>query len=422
MPDPSQRQRLLAVARQAVRRHELHGRSLPDLETKPPTPGDVLRLARTAPYGVEWVLLAREDLPEAGFRVLPADAGDLVGAADLEIPEGGGTGTRVVRCRCSLHLPLRQLAGGRRVDVIAADDLEGIRAVYGTLGEAGFRGSILGREEEATTAYLEWFEEVVQPALKALRDRGAEPGTDEVGPGEPSEAPDPPPPAPFPPPRLPGRTSRRWPLAAAVLLPLLGLGSYAGWLQLQVLRLAGIEESVEERVRAARQDLEAEHARELARVAEEGDRIRRVQAEELAAAQLETSRLEGSVRRLEESLSAAEEGSFLVSPMLAAIADLRGEADVRTDPRSSHLLIIFQDPDRLPALGSRLRATLRRPGDARALKVLSGLELSAQGTLFIGYPRSLLPPGEYSLVLEIDEGGGYRPYRTLELEVLREDG
>ena len=416
MPDPAERQRLLEIARQAMRRDELHQATVPDLESQSLSVGDVLRLPQTAGFDVEWVLLQPLTSGE-GFLVVEADAGELVGAADVKVPEGGSSGDRVVRCRHAVELPVQGLQGARRVDILPKDSLQKVHSRFLSAQDEAFEGSILGQEEEASLDYREWLEDVVLPAVAAL-ERAAKPAREalrtQADDSLEEEREEPAPmPIPFPPPEPAPAPWLRWGLAAAVLLAALGLG-YGAWTQ---LRLTEVQENLAEKIRSAQEDLVAEHRRELDRLAAQRQASERAYEEQVAAAKSEAERLEGSVAELREDLSAAEKRSFLSSPMIAMVRNIRGgPVEVTGDPGGSHVLVILSNSDLELAIGSRIRATLRRQGSSEILHRTGDLAFQ-DSAIFLAYPTTVMTPGKYTLRLEVDEGDGYRSYRDLSLEV-----
>ena len=409
------RARLLEETRQAYSRRaalqaELHARA-----DRPPETGDVFAVERTADFGVEWVVLAHEGADARRLLAVPADGGALLGSGDLEIPESAPAGALILRCRFGTWLDAALLSKGRRVGVLAADDVERARERWSAIARGETVGSKLERETDADPEYQDWIEDFLEPAQQAMSDadiaRSAAPKVDAVpqdlgsraGLPDAGEVP-----------RGGGSYAWRWlALAASILI---FVGSLALWRQhLMIRELMTSQEIAEDESRRNRQLLadarqRAERELQQARVdaAEARERELRKADEQLA----------NLGRRLQEALRA----STIRNPAIVALeppGELRGNVDELQIPAgASHVLLLLPLRDVSPS--PKYRAELMEKNTGQ--KIWAGDELipMTPGELRLGFPASLLAPGEYRLRISGLEDETSRPMKECVLRIKTE--
>ncbi len=341
----SVRERLLAETRKAWQRSSAARVEIDERRGQPAAPGDLFVLAESAEGAVEWAVLARD--PEGWLLAVPADANVLVGSADVVCVQDGVPLT--LRCAFAVRLAAGRFERGRRSGAVAPADVERALTRCSALDRGERVGSVLEHEVDQDPEYLDWVEEVLEPARRTVLGReGAAAAA--AGAHEPAEEPG------AEPLRGPwgGRGVVRpgaWYLMAASILLAVGAGLGSGLLW--------------------------RHNRALER--------------QLAAARLA--------------------GAAVANPVLAQLdltAGLRGDLEQTLPPAATHLILFFGlgDTDRSPAY--RLEV-IAEPSGA-AVWVQSGLRRSEYGEVMAGIPAAVLPAGEYRLRLL---GVGEEPERLL---------
>lgn len=327
---------------------------------RPPALGDLFVLAATAETPVEWLLLDRP-APEGPFLAVPGDSHPFLGSTDLEIETTAGT--LRLRCGATAWLQLEALDPERRVATVAHADLGRVREKVRELAAGVPVPSPLLEDVDASPDYQEWLREAVQPAQAVAGG---------PGPGTPIAAP------------AAGSWHRNpWLVAAAALLLALGAASWAMWNQ---TRLHGFE------------------ARMRAAAAERDQQIAVAQAlrEKLAAG----------------SGTEAPASPLINVPVAILLPDetLRGERHpVHLPLGSPYLVVVLRFPEN-PA-DRRFRVTLIAAGETKARWSEDGFTRSAEGSVQIALPRSLVPPGLYSLRLSSLRDDRLEPRGDFRLEV-----
>lgn len=167
MKESDSRTRLLEETRRALDRHTSLKAGMQGNGAKPPEPGDVYVLERTAEFDVEWAIIDRD--PDNSDRLLtvPADGCSFVGSADVEVPEVAPFGPLVLRCRFGSWIDAGCFEPGFRVGRLGPDDVARARHKLTEVDE----GTVEGHDAFDTDLdpdYRDWVEDVLVPARLAL--------------------------------------------------------------------------------------------------------------------------------------------------------------------------------------------------------------------------------------------------------------
>lgn len=135
---------------------------------KPPEPGDVFVLDRTADYDVEWAVIAQDPADARRLLTVPADGCSLVGSTDVEVSEAAPVGPLVLRCRFGRWLNVDHFDPGSRVGVLDPDDIARARHKCSEVEDGAIKAAVVTLEIDDNPEYLDWVEDVLLPAQLAL--------------------------------------------------------------------------------------------------------------------------------------------------------------------------------------------------------------------------------------------------------------
>lgn len=346
--------------------------ALPTLAEEPAQPGDVLLHPAQHALPVQWVVVAA---PSGAPKVVPADAGSMVGSGDVALVEPSGVGRLSARCRFEQPLFPAALAGARRSGRLGAANLARVERRRSDLA-ASREGSFTEIETDQDPEYEDWLSEVVEPACRQWQELG----TAKV--------------VPLPQRAEPSYTRLRW---AAGIAAVIGLGALAG-LWLQAGRISKLEEAAQ-RQQSATSEREAEFA------AREQDLARQI-AESEKARQATEGKAQEQLAAASEDLRRAREAALIVNPVLVALtpnAAVRGEVEAIALPAQSSHLLLFLPVDQV--VGGTLRLELLDGSEGRVLWQRNPLERQKGHEISVGVPAALLPTGEFVLRLYRRERG-----------------
>lgn len=365
---------------------------------RPPEPGDLFILPRTAAFPVEWALLDRDPNPPGRLLAVPADANPLLGSADVEIPDSALSGPLSLRCHFGAWLEAPSLTAGKRTGLLEPDLLEQARSHWAALERGEVPASPLAFETDVDPEYEDWLNDVLTPARAALTAPAA---------AEPPLAP-----------VIPLR--RRWTtlgnpyaLAASILLMVtLGLAGGMLWQTQRLEDLAIDRTRTEEQLRQEKERLAGElqqadeqHRRELAQREREAEEARRKDQERIADLEkrLETG---GQVR---PRMNVPFIGLSPRDPV-------RGDIEAVTLPPEENLLFVI-----LSKTDTRLFASYRleilQKDNGRKVWSGEGLTASHLNEVSLALPRDLLSPGDYRLNLFGLRDGKAEPVGEYDLRI-----
>ena len=361
---------------------------------RPPDPGDLVIFSETSEHDVEWAILERDPRDPRRLLAVPADIYPLAGSADVAVA-GGPRGALTLRCGHGVWIDAEALAPGHRTGFLSAEDLDRARRTRAAFERGSATGSVLARDVDGETDYLDLVEEL-ERAREAVPRRQAA-AEREPGPSAGGAV------VPFGRPPWWGSASSLLAVAASILLVLtLGLAR-------ELARSARQQEhSVREHEAVVTEQRQA-----LARLEDERRRLAESHAQDLARLEDERQRLDSEHRqRIAELEAASRPGARINLPLLIlAAGQLRSAAaDIEVAPDASSLMLILQveDPDAYP----RYRLEITESDGGRRVWSDSGLTPSRLSELTVLLPRGLVPDGSYQLRLYGLRGD--RPARLME--------
>ena len=163
MTDPGREKRFQELASAALTEEAKLAAELERRRGEPPQAGDVYALPGESLEELEWALVEADG---EGFVAVPADVHPLTGRGDVVLDADAPCGDLRLRCASSLWIGADLLAGGRRTGFLDAEDLGQVRR---RLRRPDADGEILDDEDPD---YEGWIQDVVRPALAALKERG----------------------------------------------------------------------------------------------------------------------------------------------------------------------------------------------------------------------------------------------------------
>ncbi|MEP7010267.1 MAG: hypothetical protein ABJC13_08115 [Acidobacteriota bacterium] len=372
---------------QAAARASSKGVAVPTLAEEPPQPGDVLLHPAQQALPVQWVVVAAT--PSGAPKVIPADAGSMVGSGDVALAEPSGVGRLSARCRFEQPLFPAALAGARRSGRLSTASLARVERRRSDLAAAK-EGSFTEIETDHDPEYEDWLAEVVEPACRRWQELGIAKVVPLPQRAEPTYA------------RL------RW---AAGIAAVVGLGALTGLWQ-QTGRVSKLEEAAQ-RQQAAASEREAEFA------AREQELARQIAASERAR-QATEGKAHEQLAAASEDLRRAREAALIVNPVLVALepkAAVRGEVEAIALPAQSSHLLLFLPVDQV--VGGTLRLELVDGSTGRVLWERNPLERQKGHEISVGVPTALLPTGELVLRLYRRERGKEELIREHRLQLAR---
>ena len=422
----------IAASLEAMDRYEASlepSASDPSASDPSPRPGDLYVLPATRDYAVEWLVVARESAPdpllandfEPSTRVLvmPAESHVLAGSADVEVTSADGS-PLVVHCAYGIWIDPALLTPDLRVSRIEPTNLTRVRRRWLELGDGRESDDPVALEVDESTEYLEWIEEVIAPAHRALSRVLA------------SSAP----PTPVPAPAassvadsdpekggggetLSKQSSSHAPflrIAASILVALASLQLWRLHDRVQDLEVA--YQGAEDRYGAKVSELEGERDRLLG----ERDRLRTRQEELEAAGEAyreEAGKLREQVEELDRRLGEAEEGRDLVNTAFVAFSApkeaTRGKESVaiRDDQAMMMVFLGFSPKDS----ADRYRLEVRRKRSGELIWESDDLRLESPSEFRIVLPTRRLVPGVYDLEVFASRGSSVESAVTYELTI-----
>lgn len=188
--------------------------------------GDLVLLAASAEFPVEWLLLEPDPEQEGQFLAVPADTNPVAGSHDFPLPATASLAPLTLRLAVplSIQVPARGTSATKRGS-LQPDLLQRALVLRQEILRGQVKASERQRETDVDPDYEDWMREVVEPALDAVR-RSARPKT--TTPGITTM---------ILPAMQPAMVPARWfySLAAAFALVTVGL---SGWIALQEQQLA----------------------------------------------------------------------------------------------------------------------------------------------------------------------------------------
>ncbi|MEM7585212.1 MAG: hypothetical protein AAF560_17615 [Acidobacteriota bacterium] len=130
-----------------------------------PHVGGLYVLPQTAEWPIEWAVVDRNP-PQV--LTLPADTGSWVGSGDIALPSTALRSDLCLRCRFGLWVHARVFERGIASGSLDAGALEAAVQRWQTLADSKRIGTLEEREVDIDSEYLDWTEEVLAQARRAL--------------------------------------------------------------------------------------------------------------------------------------------------------------------------------------------------------------------------------------------------------------
>ena len=354
-----------------------------------PEPGRLYLFEETKDLPVEWLVLGPSG---AGcYRLVPADAVDLVGSSDVPIPAEARRGPLVLRCAFGLDLRRDRFADASPSGRIEEEYLEKAVALEHRLSTEGLgevgpesRLPLDAWETDRSPEYLDWIEDILEPGRISLLEALDDPvTTTRVHEATNDQHPSP---------------RRGWLRVAASVLLAAGLSSVLTyrWQQGTLRELEAKVASAATASDKASRSL-AELRDEHRRAQDEGRDLR----EDLKRAQEREEELRRQVADLEAApgaLSPRPEGN-LPFVLLSPVALLRGEAGpVTVDGSASFFVLILhlEEPRRF----ERYRLAIHEAASGVRRWRSGDLRPTGASEVTVALPGGWLPAGEYRLRLQ----------------------
>ncbi|MEM8960760.1 MAG: hypothetical protein AAGD38_04715 [Acidobacteriota bacterium] len=136
-----------------------------------PTPGALLTLPATADHAVEWFVVERTE--HGRFIVVPTDTHELAGSTDLEIDNDPRIGPLTLRCAYPVEIAAPLLAAGHESGRLDQATVNRARDLLKRIDTDDLDHSVEVERIDGSIEYRDWLEDVVEPAVRALRSAAA---------------------------------------------------------------------------------------------------------------------------------------------------------------------------------------------------------------------------------------------------------
>ncbi len=335
----------------------------PDLT---PCPGDTFALRELAEVPVEAVIVERDPSDVRRLRVVLADDYPQIGSHDVELRLGEPGRVANIRCDLDAWLDVSRFDVATRTGMLPSESLEEIRRKRDALASDEVRASFHEEEVDGDPEYRRWKDETLRGVLVSLDEPSLE---------EPSLKDSQP--------RVRPWWTRQ--LSAVAAVAVLAVGAF--WSVRQTGELRGRIATQDEEI--VRLDQARSELTEKLEASEEG-------RAEISDALAERERRMAELERRADVLAPQAMEPNLPFAFLSYGTSQRGEYTILVPEGAGRVALVFEVVNPEPYSHYGLRITEQRSGE----EVYSHVGLERDGSLVsLGLPASLLPSGDYFVVL-----------------------